>query len=165
MADRAYMKCPACRDAGNANPPELLRNQGDPNFFCPMGHNLTPERLQMMHPEMIKLQPVVKPRDTDVKATFWCNPDVLARSREALGVQWDRTIEAVLQATITGDYILVDGGQATKLRAAGIRTGADMVASVDESKRLASENEEYTRQEIRREQARRRAEEELGVEL
>lgn len=165
MADRAFMKCPVCRDNGNTNPPELMRNHGDPNFFCPLGHALTPERLQMMRPEMIKLQPVVKPRDTDVKATFWCNPDVLNKSKEALGVRWDRTLEAVLQAAITGDYILIDGAQAAKLRAAGIRTGADMVASVEESKRLASENEEFTRQEIRREAARRRAEEELGVEL
>ncbi len=165
MADRAYMKCPACRDSGNATPPELMRNQGDPNFFCPLGHVLTPERLQLLRPEMIRLQPTFKPRDTDVKAEFWCNPDVLQKAKEALGVNFHRTLESILQCALTGDYILVDGQQATELTKLGVRNGAEMLATAKENQRLAGENEEFTKMEIRRAAARRQAEEQLGVEL
>lgn len=142
MSDRAFMKCPLCRDAGNPNPPELMRDAH--MFNCPMGHSIPQERLSVLNPEKIKMQVVFRPGVNDVKSEFWCNQEVLQRAKEALGERFHKTIESILRTAMTGEYILIDGQQAAELRKLGIRNGAEMVATAKQNLELVGQNESLT---------------------
>ena len=137
MGDRAFMYCPHCR--ANGARVELIRESH--LFNCPMGHSIPQEQLMAMNPEMIKIQPVFKAGPNDVKAEFWCNSEILNRAKEHLGVGFSKTIESILRSAMQGDYILIDGAQASELKKLGIRNGAEMLATAKQNQQLVAENE------------------------
>ncbi len=127
---------------------EMMRDSSN-QFTCPMGHNIPGERLQMLKPEMIKTEVLWKPGNGDVKTEVWINQEVLIKAKEVLGNRFNPTIDSILRACLTGDYILIDGQQAAKLKKLGIRNGAEMVAAAEMNQNLAGQNEDLTNQVIR----------------
>lgn len=144
MSDRSFMKCPLCRDNGNANPPEMLRDAHI--FTCPLGHSMTQERLAALNPEKIKLQFVWKPGTGDIKCEFWINQEVYQKAHEALGDRIHKTVDSILRAAMNGEYVLIDGKQAEELHKLGVRNGAEMLAVAKQNQSLVAENESLVEQ-------------------
>lgn len=142
MADRTYIYCPVC--AANGNKSEVYRETF--KFFCPVGHQFSYDQLMAAKPEMIKKEIQFKPGDNDVKTEFWCNGEVLSRSRETLGDRIHKTLESVLRAAMAGEFILIDGQQAEELKKLGIRSGAEMLVAAKQNLELAAENESLVAQ-------------------
>lgn len=143
MADRAFMYCPLCRENGSARI-ELMRDAH--LFTCPMGHSIPQDRLQSMNPEMIKTEVFYKPGPGDVKVEVWVNGEVYLKAKEILGPRFNPTIDSILRTAMQGEYILVDGAQATKLRKLGVRNGAEMVTTAEQNQTLAAQNEDLVSQ-------------------
>ena len=138
MADRAYAYCPMCRNSSGAKV-EAMRDSHMMN--CLMGHSMTQEQFWSMNPEKIKLDAHFKPGPNDVKAEVWVNSEIYMKAKEILGVQFHRTMDSLMRVAMTGDFIIVDGIQAEKLRAKHIKNGAEMLACAEECERLEAERE------------------------
>ena len=144
MADRAFMKCPYCRNQGNQNPPELMRDNVD--MFCLMGHRGTHAQILAMNPEMIKMETHFKPGPNDVKAEIWVNSEVVMRAKEALGERFHPTIASLIRCCMAGEPVVIDGVQATELRKLGVKNGAEMLAAAKQNVELAGQNEDLVEQ-------------------
>jgi hypothetical protein len=139
MADRAFMKCPFCRNMGNASAPEMFRDNVD--FFCMLGHRAPHAQVMAMSPELVKTEVHFKPGPNDVKAEIWVNGEVLIKAKEVMGERFHPTIASLIRCCMAGEPVMIDGIQAEKLRKLGIKNGAEMVAVAEQNKQLAGENE------------------------
>jgi hypothetical protein len=143
MADRAFIFCPFCRNMGNPRS-ELQRDNVD--FFCLMGHRAPHAQVLSMAPEMIKSEVIFKPGPHDMKVEVWCNSEVYARAKAALGERFHPTLASLIRCCMAGEPIVIDGQQAEKLRKLGIRSGQEMVVVAEQNVTLAGENESLVQQ-------------------
>lgn len=143
MADRAFMYCPLCRNAGNPTA-ELMRDNVD--YFCLMGHRMPHAQMGNLNPEMIKTEVRFKPGPGDVKAEIWVNGEVAIRAKEALGERFHPTVASLIRSCMAGEPILIDGKQAEELRKLGIKNGAEMLAAAKLNVELSGQNESYVKQ-------------------
>lgn len=142
MADRAFMRCPFCRNQGNQNPPELMRDNVD--MFCLMGHRAPHAQIMAMNPEMIKAEVHFKPGANDIKAEIWVNGEVLMRAKEALGERFHPTIASLIRCCMAGEPVVVDGVQAQELKKLGVKNGAEMLATAKLNSELSGQNQYLT---------------------
>jgi len=139
MAERSFMYCPTCEH--NGTQAELIRGNPEMHLFkCSMNHSFTYEQLSSLNPTKIKYQPKEAPGPNDVQASFFVPAEILLKFREKHPNQQNATIASILQLHLDDDLIIISGDQARKLKALGIRTGAEMLATAEVDRTLTAEN-------------------------
>ena len=140
MADRSYIWCPLCEKTLQQQN-ELLRGNPETHLFkCAMGHSFEYAGLMAMNPTKIPYEHHEKPGAHDVKAEFWINSEVLNKFRQKYPNRESATVNSILHLHLNDDMMIISGEQAKKLRELGVRTAAEMVARIQVSKTLESEN-------------------------
>jgi|SRR5580658_2009580 hypothetical protein len=144
MAKRAMMFCPTCdMMAQTFNNPalrdtELFTEMPENDVFrCTNGH-AEPNYIALMakNPRLIKLVPQEKPQPTDVRVDVWIDKDIWEKFHAIYPHQTNSTIQSIMSLHLTGQPVIIDGPQAKKLNAMGVRNGAEMVAALEVAKSL-----------------------------
>jgi len=146
MADRAFMYCPLCRNAGNPTA-ELMRDNVD--MFCLMGHKMPHAQMLALNPDMIKTAVRFAPGAGDVKAEVWVNQEVLMKAKESLGERFHPTVASLIRSCMAGQPVLIDGAQAAELRKLGIKNGAEMITAAKLNAELSGQVENLTAEVIK----------------
>jgi hypothetical protein len=145
MAERSFMYCPTCLDAGVDA--ELIRGNPEMHLFrCLMNHAFTYDQLQALNPKKIPYVPKEAPGPSDVNASFFIPAEILSRFREKHPHQQNATIASILHLHLDDDVIIISGDQARKLKALGVRTGQEMLVVAQQNQTLTAENETLSQQ-------------------
>lgn len=142
MAKRAMIYCPRCRHVGLPTV-ELVTENPEPDVFrCPNSHAFTSYlELMKMNPDMIKVVAHETPQPNQEKVEVWVDRGVVSKFREQFPAKLNSTVESIMTLALLGDYIIIDGVQAKKIRALGVKNGAEMVAALEVGKGLEGELE------------------------
>ncbi len=89
-----------------------------------------------MNPDKIKLVPMEKPGPNDIKVEVFVNAEIWDRFKKAYPHQINSTVQSIMQLYLLGEPIIIDGVQAKRINAMGVRTGAEMVAALEVGKSL-----------------------------
>ena len=135
MAKRAMMFCPRCRMVG-LNEVELVTgNPEDDVFRCPNSHAFTNYmELMRLNPDKIKLVPQEKLGTNDIKVELIVNKDLWEQYNKVYPNKIHSTFQSIVSLYLLGEPVIIDGVQAKRLKAMGVRTGAEMVAAIEVSK-------------------------------
>jgi hypothetical protein len=141
MAERSFIYCPYCEKQGTQV--ELLRSNPDAHLYrCPFAHVFDYTTLMSLRPTMIKVEIQEKPNPTDIQAQVFINPELWKRFRERFPNRSNATMVSIMQLTLDDDVIVISGDQARKLKALGIKTGADIVACAENNQTLTDTNQQ-----------------------
>jgi hypothetical protein len=137
MAKRAMMFCPKCRMVG-LPAVELVFESPEPDVYrCPNSHAIEGYmNLMKMNPEMIKVVAHETPQPNQIKREVWIDKNVSEKFDQAYPAKLNATVESIMTLQLTGEIIIIDGQQAKKLRAWGVRTGAEMLAAIEVGRSL-----------------------------
>ena len=140
MAKRAMMYCPRCRMVGLPQV-ELVYESPEPDVYrCPNSHAIEGYlNLMKMNPEMIKFIAHETPQPNQVKREVWIDKNVVDRFESAYPAKLNATVESIMTLHLAGEPIIIDGQQAKKLRALGVKNGAEMLAAIEVGRTLEAE--------------------------
>ena len=139
MSERSFVWCPVCETNGTQI--ELLRGAPELHIYrCAMGHAFEYNALMARNPTMIKLEAHEKPAPTDIKAQVWVPPELWARFCSKYPDRKNATMISIMALSLDGDLVIVSGDQAKKLKALGVKSGAEMLSCAEENRRLEAEN-------------------------
>ena len=115
--------------------PEVELVTGNPEddvFRCPNSHAFT-NYLDLMrkNPDKIKLVPMEKPGVNDISVQVFVNKETWERFTRAYPHQINSTVQSIINLYLLGEPVIIDGVQAKRLNAMGVRTGAEMVAALE----------------------------------
>lgn len=132
---RSYIYCPVC--AQNGTKAELRREQH--MMLCPFAHAFEYSMIQQMMksgnpPEMLKTEIVEQPSEHAEKVGVWMHPRTWQLLQERYKGRLWVTLGTTMDALADGSIIFITGEDATKLRAAGIKSSKDMVAMAESRK-------------------------------
>ena len=148
MSERSFVWCPICQ--ANGTQTELLRGAPELHIYrCAMGHAFEYEALMARNPTMIKLEAHEKPAPTDIKAQVWVNPELWAKFCAKFPDRKNATMVSIMSLSLDGDLVIISGEQAKKLKALGIKSGADMLATAENNRTLEAENSDLVRENSR----------------
>ncbi len=133
---KVYAYCPNCRANGNPSVP-LSRDMHV--MRCPFGHQISGEQLIQSGADMVKSGEIFpeQPTITDIKWSIWVNPKVKERLEQKFAGRIMITVATLLAALSDDALVMITGEQAAKLRAEGIKSGAEMLSAVEMSKETA----------------------------
>lgn len=132
----AYTFCPICKQQGTDRSP--LQRDGTGSIKCQFQHGpFTLEQLQSA--DMVKSSElfIEQPTITDIRWPIFVNPDVKARLERKFSGRLMITLGTYLAALSDDSIVMITGEQAAKLRALGVKNGAEMLSTIE----MAKENE------------------------
>jgi hypothetical protein len=141
MAKRAMMMCPLCRKVGQPEVELFTENPEVDVFRCANQAHAFPNYLQLMemNPDKIKLIPQEKPQPGDVKVEFWIDKEIVSRFEAMYPNQKNATVSSILSCFLYGAPIIIDGVQAKKLNEYGVKTGAEVLSTIEVGRGLEAE--------------------------
>jgi len=99
-----------------------------------------------MNPNMIHYEHHEKPGQNDIKAEVWVHPDLWGRFCAKFPDRKNATMASIMGLSLDDDLVIISGEQAKKLKALGIRTGAEMLACAENNRTLEAENADLARE-------------------
>lgn len=127
MAQRGFMYCKPCEDAGTKV--ELISGNPEMHLFrCPVNgaHIFTYDQTASF--TKIPMQFTEKMGPGDVKVDLFVDAEVLAKFKDMYPNRINATVGQILRSHLDGDLVIIDGMQARELKSLGIKNGAEMLA-------------------------------------
>lgn len=147
QADLAYVYCPTCRQQGTVNS-HLRRDMQ--TVRCQFGHSWDTSSFRQLlaqHPDMTPESEIVieQPPPTAIAWKIFVIPETKAALERKFAGRLHVTMGTLCDALASDSVIFIDGNDADKLRAKGLRNGASIVSSIESATQLERERDEAIR--------------------
>ena len=149
-----YVYCETCKANGTPNSP-LIRSMNE--VQCQFGHKFSGSMMMSVRPfsgdspdtahmSMVPMPLNEQPPPTSIKVQFWLHPKVKEALEQRYRGNLIATTDSVLSALADGNVLLISGPDVAKLHKRGLKNGCQIIAALEATDNIESENRQLRAQ-------------------
>ncbi len=145
----SYCYCPSCRANGQ---PKVILSRNQHEFKCPVGHGpFVWAQLQQMNAEMVPMIDVMQeqPDQRCIAQKVFILPDTWQKFNEKFRGRVWVTLGTMMEALSVGEFIIITGADAAKLKAKGLNNSQQVLAALESMAKLEQERDQAVEERAR----------------